>query len=467
MTNETMNVTPERYLIGLDLGTTGLKGVLITRDGQVLSSAEAETRFNQPRDGWFEVEPENFFQNVAGVIEKLAAAAGTGQVAALAIAGATGNTLLTTADGKPLTPIINWMDRRGEQEPLNCLNGLTSAEVTAITGWPCLETFPLAHLAWLRQNRSELWHPTTHVGMDSDWLLHRLTGVWRMDYSTASTFHLQNQAARQWHGPFLRRLDISPDQLSPLCPAATPVGRLGATVAARLGLTSQTLVVSGCFDHPAAARAVGVIEPGQLLLSCGTSWVGFIPHEDREQIIAAGLLCDPFLAGSDPHGGNGQTDNRPWGGIFSVPYIGRAIDWYASKLVAPGEDNPWPLFNRLAEQSPTRADGLKIDLRQPPTAAIDAAPSRIARAVMENAAHLLAEKLDALRHHGFRHTQAVMVGGPSESKLWRQILAETTGLELTGGGRAAGARGAAMLAGIGAGWYKNETEALKIWEKRQ
>ena len=189
-------------LIGLDLGTSAIKGVLTDGHGAVLAEAGADSCFLHPQEGWVEVESERHYRNVCRVIRELAAAA-PAEVAAVAMAAASGNTLLTDAAGTPLTNIINWMDRRAEQRPPAALAGLTAAEVTQITGWPCVTSFPLAHLAWLRENRPDLYTSAAHYGMDTDWVIYRLTGQWVMDHSTATTFHLQEQASGTYYEPFL------------------------------------------------------------------------------------------------------------------------------------------------------------------------------------------------------------------------------------------------------------------------
>ena len=438
-------------LIGLDLGTSAIKGVLMTAQGAVLAEAGAATELLHPREGWVEGDPEQHYGLVCGVLRELAGRA-PGEVRALAMAAASGNTLLTEAEGAPLTAIINWMDQRAEQEPPGALAGLTSAGVSQITGWPCVSSFPLAHLAWLRENRPELHAGAGHYGMDTDWLLYRLTGRWLMDHSTATTFHLQEQTTGTYHAPFLRLLDIPGGRLSELVPCGSAVGPLTGRAASDTGLSPRTLVVSGCFDHPAAARATGVLEPGELMLSCGTSWVGFTPAMDRGRILDAQLLCDPFLSA---RGG-------PWGGMFSVPYIGRTIDWYIDHLIAPGEADRLRIFNEAAAAAGPGANGLEIDLREPPQP-LAADRADISRAVMEGAARLLSEKVADLREQGMRFERAVMVGGPSASPLWTRIVAQSTGLAVSVGGRSAGARGAAMLAAIGAGLYRDEQHAREEW----
>ena len=439
--------TTKTFLIGLDLGTSAIKGVLMDQGGMVLAEAEKTTTFTHPQPEWCEVSPEQHYQDVCGVISKLAASA---PVTALAMAAASGNTLLADTAGQPLTNIISWLDRREEQAKTPSLKQFSSAEVRKITGWPCVDIFPLAHLAWLHQNQLELYKNAGHYCMNTDWLLFRLAEKWLMDYSTATTFHLQDQCGHSWYQPFLKRLDITAEKLSRLTDSGALAGNLTLQAAQDTGLSVNTQVITGCFDHPAAARSAGVLEPGQLLLSCGTSWVGFFPEMERQKIVDLELLCDPFL--SNPGG--------PWGAIFSIPYIGRVIDAYIDNYIAPGEPDKYRIFNELATEARPGANGLKIDLREPPRR-IEAERRNISRAVMEGAAELLNDRLNHLKKHGINFKKAVMTGGPSHSPVWPQIIAETTGLKLIIGSRHAGAKGAALLAGIGAGIYRDEYDAYK------
>lgn len=446
-------LTPNtQLLIGLDLGTSVIKGVLMTTDGRILKEALRENQLLQPRDGWVELDPEQHYRNVCGVIRELAAGAPS-EIAALAMAAASGNTVLTDAEGRPLRAIVNWMDRRAEGVTLAPLAGLTSESVAQVSGWPCVTSFPLAQLAWLKDQEPETYRAAAHYGMDTDWLLYRLTGLWRMDTSTATTSHLLDQLHGVFHQPFLKRLEIQGACLSPLIGSGVAVGLLTAQARQDTGLGPETQVVSGCFDHPAAARAAGVLRPGQLMLSCGTSWVGFVPHAAREDILKAKLLCDPFLS----------ETGGPWAGMFSVPCVGRTIDGYVTHLIAPDEADKMRVFDERAASAKPGAGGLRIDLREPPPRALQASRENVARAVMEGAARLLNEKLVEARAFGFRFERAVMVGGPSRSPVWPGIVAEITGLEVTSADRSAGARGAAILAGMGAGVYSDEREALKIW----
>ncbi|MCK4983407.1 MAG: hypothetical protein KAS17_10820, partial [Victivallaceae bacterium] len=316
--------TEKVFLMGLDLGTTAIKGVVMNQNGNIVAESSKNTRFIEPESGWFEIDPEKHYQDICAIIKELTAKT-PGEITALAMAVASGNTLLANADGKPLTNIINWMDQRAVQNPPQVLSNLSVAEVRQVTGWPCIDSFPLGQLAWLQENQPELYRSASRYCMNSDRLLFRFTGQWLMDYSTATTSHLQEQTTYTYHKKFLDLLNISEDKLSKLVPSACFAGNLKARALADTGLSASTKIITGSFDHPAAARALRVFEPGQLMLSCGTSWVGFFPENDRQKIIDLELLCDPFLA---PKCG-------AWGAIFSVPYIGRTIDWYVKNVIAP------------------------------------------------------------------------------------------------------------------------------------
>ncbi len=425
---------PASYLIGLDLGTSVTKGVLMRDDGTVLLAAERPATYSRPAPNQVETDAHHYWLEITAVIRELAADA-PAPVRALAFAAASGNTLLADEQGEPLTPIINWMDTRCVGCHPAALHGLEAKDVRQVVGWPCVDIFPLAHLAWLRENRPQIWSRAAHLCMSTDWLLHRLTGNWLMDYSTATTFHLQDQERRRWHQPYLERLDVSTRQLSRLVPSGTVAGPLTPAAAAATGLTTATLAVAGCFDHPAAARAVGVTTPGQLLLSCGTSWVGFFPDHNRQRIVDAELLCDPFLS----------AEGGPWGAMFSVPTIGPTIDWYVDNLIAPGEPERLRIFDELAATAKPGANGLVVDVQAPPRR-LDGDRASIARAVMEGAARALDGHLRRLRERGQAFTRAVQVGGPSKSPIWPRIIEEITGLTIAVGTAHAGARGAAMLA---------------------
>ncbi|MEW5814291.1 MAG: FGGY family carbohydrate kinase [Spirochaetota bacterium] len=448
-------------LIGLDVGTSAVKGVLLSSSGEILWQLRRPTELLRPQPGFVELVPEDHYLSVAGLIKELASKAPAGsRIAAVSMAAASGNTLLLDEESMPLTNIISWLDQRGTGKDKIILPGLDFDTIHRTVGWGWYGSFPLAHLGWLKKYAPETYAKTSRFAMNNDYLYYRLTGEWGLDPSTATTFYLQDQVKRQWHKPYLEMLRIRENQLSRIMPSGAVLGPVTSQAASDTGLSTDTLVVLGAFDHPCAARGTGTLAEGDLLLSCGTSWVGFYPTFDRGLGLKAQLLVDPFLY---PEG--------PWGVMYSLPGIGVTIDWYIDTFFSPQgtpDNDKYVLFNREAQKSSIGADGLtinpfkniQISIREVETLRSNYSAASIGRAVMEGTAFEMRKKLEELSRAGLRAERIAMVGGPSESPVWPSILSTVTGLTLKLiNGQTAGAVGAAILAGIGAKIFKNEAEA--------
>ena len=230
----------------------------------------------------------------------------------------------------------------------------------------------------------------------------------RMDASNAAPFYLWDQEKNQ-PASYLGYYGIRPEQLPEIAVPGTRAGILKKAYQ-QGNLTDRTAVAAGSFDHPSGARAVGVLEPGSMLLSCGTSWVGFYPVPHRDDIIKKGELCDTFLA---PDGGC-------WGAMFSVEGIGVEIEDF--------------ILGRFGD-APDRYLAFNQEARQPDS------PSR--RKMREVVARFK-ERLD--QHPPFR--KVVVSGGPSEGATWPAVIEEVLRLpvELSPYRSHTGAVGAAMLA---------------------
>ena len=452
-----------KLLIGLDVGTSAIKGVVCAPNGALLAESRRTVRLIRPAEGLAEMDPHDHYRTVCDLLRELASHCPKGDaVAAVSMACASGNTLLLDADDTPLGAIISWLDRRAAGRMGELLPGLDLSGVHRIVGWPGLDTFPLAHLAWLKHERPDMYRRASRVAMNVDWLGWRLTGAWALDHSNATPFYIQDQVGRQWHRPYLELLGISEDMLSPLMPSGIPVGHLTDAAAADTGLSTDTLLVLGSFDHPGAARATGTLEEGDLLLSCGTSWVGFYPCARRDLLLSQEMLVDPFLS---PGG--------PWAGMFSLTAVGVGVEWLIEHLIlrsVADRADRYGTFNTAAARAPRGAGGLFINPHhdaaylEARAAALGAArrPEEIARAVMEGTAFEMKRKIDALVGAGLIPRRINMVGGPSRSPIWPRILAEVTGLEIEIlHGQVAGAVGAAALAGIGAGIFRDEKDAAR------
>jgi len=453
-------MTEEKYLIGLDLGTSAVKGVLMSANGAVIAKEKAQTDYITGEGGIIEFDAEAFYLLTADVIRCLAKALPQGaSLAGLSMVTASGNLLLADNFGKPIINAVSWMDTRAEDEAQTVFGGLNTAEIHQITGWPFLNIFPLAQLCWLKCHRPEMLQQAEKICMSTDYINFRLTGEWGIDPSTATTFYLQDQKTAAWHRPYLEKLGIPVGKLPPIGESGTVLGRITPAAAAQTGLPAGTPVVLGSFDHPGAARGSGVFDEGQLLLSCGTSWVGFYPLRDRDTAVRQELLTDPFL----------QKEGL-WGAMFSLGGISNYVEKYICGYLSASPER-YREFDRLAASSRTGANGLLINpLRYNGRDELsNQSKADIARAVMEGTVFLLRERIERLKNAGMRADTVNMVGGPSETATWPQIIADVLGSMVSVvNGSCAGAVGAAIFAGLGTGIYKSERDAFNKmdFEKR-
>jgi sugar (pentulose or hexulose) kinase len=454
----------DELLIGLDLGTSAIKGILMEPDGKVIASEKSGMIYNVTGRR-VEFDGDEYFRQIAAIISRLSRKAGdAARIKGISMASASGNTLLLDKGMRPVTNVISWTDERITDEMQRVYPDAEPQAVHETVGWPFIPSFPLAHLAWFRLNEPEAYKTCGRVCMSTDYVNYRLTGEWGIDTSTATTFYLQDQKKMIWNKEFLDILELDEAKLPPLYKSGTVLGRLDKSAAEATCLIDGTPVVLGAFDHPCAARGTGILSPGQAMLSCGTSWVGFFPVRDREAAIADKMLVDPFL---QPEG--------PWGAMLSVRGIGQAIDWYIDKYISSGKDK-YAVFNTLAAKASNGSSGLRIRLDVKTEAVSDKAieneikgfsRENISRAIMEAAAFLIDKKLENLKKSGTLIKEAVMVGGPSESPVWQQIIADITGINIIpGNGAFSGAMGAAVLAGIGVGIYRDEYAASEAINKR-
>ena len=447
------------YLIGLDIGTSSAKGVLLTTDGEVIHSARGAFPYDRTSDGRVELKPEAYLSVCLETTRELALAAKGGTIKGLCASSASGNLVLLDKENKPLTNIIGWQDGRVTNEAKELLSDLDKDTFYRQIGWPYGFRFmPLSQLCYMKQHTPELLERCGTAAMSTEYLYYALTGKWGISPSAGITYYLIDQQKGAYIAPLLTRLGLHKAQLPPILPCGTVLGGVQEEMAARCGLPAGTPVILGSFDHPSAARGAGVLEEGELLLSCGTSWVAFFPVKDKEKGYAAGALVDPFLS---PQG--------CYGVMSSVASLSGRLEYYTHRYI-DASDQAYSKLSELARQSVPGANGLQIDLLSEPDDGklTSCSKADVARAVMEGAVRLLKERLDTLAQHGITATRAVMVGGPSADPYWLELIGQMCHLEVkVVHGAYAGAVGAAILAGIGTGIYKDEKEAQARFQERE
>ncbi len=445
------------YVIGLDIGTSSVKGVRLSADGKVQKTAHENFTYTTRSDGSVEIPAADFLSACLAAIRTLANGA-DGEIKGICASAATGNTLLLDENDEPLTPIFNWQDTRAKQEAEEVLGKIDENAFYRQIGWPFGgTTFPLAHLSYWKTHMPQIYKKAKYVCMSTEYLYKYLTGQFGISRSAGTPFYLIDQKTGKYIPELLQKLEITEDMLPPIGKCGQIVGTVREEAAAECGLRVGTPLMLGSFDHPSAARGVGVLKEGQLLLSCGTSWVGFFPVSDREKAADAGLLLDPFLS----------ETGGPWGTMTSVSSVSANIREYVNRYI-DNSDKAFSILSALATKSAPGAGGLRIcPLDAPDDKKVEGfSKENIARAIMEGTVRLLKERLDFLQEKGIAATEAIMVGGPSEDPLWRQLIAEICGFPVkTIHGAHAGAVGAAVMAGIGAGVFNDEETAADVVSK--
>lgn len=452
-------------ILGLDIGTASTKAILFDLDGQELAAAQRSYGFQTPQPGWVEQQPEAVWQAVAVAIRAITAAADT-KILALAMAAQSGSLLPVRADGSPLYPFITWLDGRTEALAREWQAAGIEAQLKRISGWrihPGL--FPLMIL-WLKRNRPDIFAAADRYLSANDFLVHRLTGRFCMNPSNGSGAQLIDVARGQWSGELCALVGIEPEQLSPIEPAGAIIGQITAAAADQTGLPEGTPVVNGGHDQSCTALALGVTEPGRVMLACGTSWVvnTAVTEPDTEAM---------------PPGLNMHIHPAParWTVSQSLGGLGASLEWLIEQCWSDTpRDELYPRLNdQVAPLTPVEAGPFFLPMcggHKAPTGMqhggfvrlrLDHSRADMARAVMEGAAF---ELRWALERMGLPIEQMQMVGGAAQSPVWPQIVADISRVSLSlPQYKHWPALGAAILAGVGAGVFATMEEGQSRFQK--
>ena len=431
-----MGMKQDRYAIGLDLGTSAVKAVLFSPEKGVAAKGSGAFTYAPARlpdgAGYLGIDMENFYRTICGVLRDLAEKIPNGaSFCGLAMASASGNGLLCDKAGNALIHAYSWLTPAMNEEIAAVFGAGFGPDVRESAGWGLAPSFPLGQFSHLRVHAPDLLDRADVVCMTTEYVLHRLTGKWGIDVSTATPFYFLDQKKRAWNKTYLDTLGIPESKLPPLFESGDLLGELTEQGAADTGLPAGARVFLGSFDHPTAARACDIEKEGDLLISCGTSWVCFFPVDDRARIMARGLSADPFL-----------TPDGPWGTICSLARAGERLEELTRRFFGEGPDR-YDLRDKYAAASPRGANGLSFNpfAELPDLAGYSKAD--ISRAMMEGTARALKARMGDI----VKVERITMCGGPSESPVWPRVLEDVFGVPVrVTYGPHSGAVGAAMYA---------------------
>jgi xylulokinase len=431
--------------LGIDIGTSGVKAVVISADGTVAGQGTAALTVSRPHELWSEQAPDDWWAATEAAVRAIDPAVRR-SVRGIGVAGQMhGATLLDAAD-KPLRPAILWNDGRSHAE----CEELTAAvpNLHAIAGNLAMPGFTAPKLAWVRKHEPDIFDQIRTVLLPKDYVRLRMTGEKASDMSDSAGTLWLDVAKRDWSDELLAATGLSRGHMPHLFEGSAIAGMLRPEVAELWGMPPVP-VVGGGGDNAAGAVGVGVVSDGDALLSLGTSGVIFIATDqfrpNPARAVHAFCHCLPDM----------------WHQMSVHLSAASCIDWVA-KLT--GAANAPELFTRAESTGPARGKELFLPYlsgeRTPHNDALvrgaflnldyETTPGTLAQAVLEGVAFALADGLDALRDAGTQVSQLSVIGGGARSAYWGRIIsaAVETPLVYLRGGEVGPALGAARLAQV-------------------
>jgi xylulokinase len=449
--------------IGLDVGTSGAKGVLVDENGAIVASATDDYSLLTPRPGWTEQEPEAWWQASCDVLRRLAGRA-PGPIEAIGLTGQMHGAVFLDRDGAVIRPAILWNDQRTAAECALIEQAVGSDRLRRIAGNPALTGFQAPKVLWLRQHEPEAYARVHSLLLPKDFIRFRLTGACASDASDAAGTLLLDLTSRDWSDEILGALDIPRGWLPRVYEGPEVTGHVSGPGAAATGLPAGLPVIAGGGDNAAAAVGSGVVRAGTGFVSLGTSGVVFVPSDTLE-IDPSGAL-HAFC-----HAVPGQY--HLMGVVLSA---GGSLRWYRDTFAAQGSDDRFDALLAEADAVAPGANGLFFlpylaGERTPhmdPFArggwvGLTLAHDRrhLTRALLEGVSYALKDSLVLMERLGVSPEVLYALGGGARNPTWRHLLASVLGVPLQRLAVEEGpALGAALLAAVGAGVHADVAAAV-------
>lgn len=450
------------YVVGCDVGSQSIKGVLVDPGGALVASAASPYAMRHPASGWAEQDPQSWLDGVETVVGSLLATSGVRGSAVRGLGFASQVDGLVPVDDAmiPLRPAIIWLDRRATKEAEHLREALSADRMRRLTGLNIDASHTVAKMMWLRDREPEHYNTAAALLSPGDYLVAVLTGELVSDHANASSTMIYDVARREWSQELLDVTGIERRLLPRLDEAQAVAGTLTAKAAAWLGLSTSCSVVVGTGDEHGACLGAGVVAPGVICDITGTAEP--VAAAAPEPIVDAGGLVET------------HAHAAPFTWLIENPGFvsGGSTLWYAEGVLGITQRD----LPAVAEQAPAGCDGVAfLPALSGSTAprwsdhargvfsglAMNHTRAHLARAIYEGTTFALRDIVDRLAELGLDGEEIRVVGGGSASPFWMQLKADVTG-RIVRGLRTPEptAVGAAMLAGVGTGLFGDLAAAI-------
>ena len=441
------------YYIGVDLGTSAVKLLLVDEAGAILNSVTKEYPLIFPQPGWCEQEPAEWWRACAEGMGELLKGFDASLVKGIGCGGQMHGLVVLDEQDAVIRPTILWNDGRTADEVDYLNNVIGKAKLSELTANIAFAGFTAPKLLWMKKHEPENFARIAKIMLPKDYVNYRLTGVHSCDYSDASGILLLDVKNKRWSKEMLEICDVREDQLPALFESYAVIGEVKEDVAAQLGLPAHVKVIAGAGDNAAAAVGTGTVSDGACNISLGTSGTIFIasdkfgvdPHNALHAFAHASggwhlmgvvlsaascnkWLCDEILGTRDYAAEQAPITDEKLGrnGVFFLPYL-------------------------MGERSPindVNARGTFVGL------SMDTSRADMVQAVLEGVAFAIRDSFEVARALGIDIRASKLCGGGGKSPLWRKIMANVLNIRIEVPSAEEGpGYGGAMLAMVGCGEY--------------
>lgn len=447
--------------LGIDIGTGGSRAIVIDESGKILASATVEhTPFASPQIGWAEQRPEDWWRASCGAVREVLATVSADSIGAVSFSGQMHGSVFLDESDNVIRPALLWCDQRTEKQCREITEKIGEERLIELVCNPAVTGFTLPKLLWLRENEPENWAKVRTILLPKDYVRLRLSGDKASDVADSSGTLLFDVQNRRWSDEMLDATGIDRSMMPQVFESTDVTGKVSKAGAEATGLREDTLIVAGAGDNAAGAIGMGIVAPGTVSATIGTSGVIFIVT-DKPKLDLKGrahTLCHAIpgrwhmtgvtlgaglsLKWFREHFGNDKSFNELANEAAKIPAGSDGAIWL-----------PYLMGERTPHLDP-HARAAFVGLTASHTHA------HFTRAMMEGVAFSLRDSLEIFRELGAEMNCVRLGGGGAKSSLWRQIQADAYGQAVeTIEADEGAAFGAAILAGVGAGAWTSVDEA--------
>ncbi len=443
-----------KYIIGIDIGTSGTKSVLFDSSGNVVAAATEEYPLYQPENGWAEQDPADWWSAVCSTLQRVTAQAYDGEICAVGLTGQMHGLVMLDENNEVLRNAILWCDGRTTEECREIEELVGHDRLIRCSANPALEGFTASKIRWVQKHEPEHYKRCRHILLPKDYIRYRLTGAFATDVSDASGMQLLDVPERQWSTELCGLFGVDMSLLPKVHESAEITGYITNEADAATGLKSGTVVAGGAGDNAAAAIGTGVCESGKAFTTIGTSGVVFA-QTDKPVIDKKGRIHTFCCAVP------GQ-----WHVMGVTQAAGLSLNWFKKNIA---ETLTYQQIDALCEEIPIGAEKLLYlpYLMGERTPILDAdargvffglsaihTKAHLARAVTEGVTYSLYSCLEVLQEMNVPAEDMAVCGGGGKSAFWRKMLADMYDMRVKKLKNEEGpALGAAILAGCACGLY--------------